>query len=158
MNEFFSNWISWNKRNQLDGIKYPGVYCLAFTNNLDLSGHGFSWLEEIVYVGMSNAVAGIRGRLNQFDSTIQGKRGHGGADRFRYKYDDYNTLVESLYVAIKSFECDVKSIHPYDLLIMGDVAYEEYKCFSEYSKRFNRLPEFNDKGNSPKYSLTKGRQ
>ena len=114
--------------------------------------------EEIKYIGMTNARKGLKSRLNQFDNTIKGKRGHGGADRFRYKHEDYNKLSQNLYVAVQSFKCDVKSNQPSDLIIMGEVAKHEYVCFSEYVKLFKKLPEFNDKENTRKYSLTKGRK
>ena len=42
---------------------------------------------------MTNSIAGIKGRLKQFDNTIIGKGGHGGADRVRYKYQDSNDLL-----------------------------------------------------------------
>lgn len=41
---------------------------------------------------------------------------------------------------------------------MGEVAKHEYVCFSEYVKLFEELPEFNNKKDSLKYSLTKGRK
>jgi hypothetical protein len=105
---------------------------------------------------MSNSRGGLKSRLKQFDNTISGKRGHGGADRVRYKYDNYDELIKRLYITIQPFECDVESNNPKDLRTMGDVVKFEYICYAEYAERFNSLPKFNDK-NSPKYSLTKGR-
>lgn len=66
--------------------------------------------------------------------------------------------MDKLYVSIKYFECDVKSNLPNDLLIMGDVAKHEFECFAEYAQKFKRLPRFNDKANTKKYSLTIGRE
>jgi len=79
----FTNWLRWGDRKDLTGICYPGVYICAITLD-DISGTRFSWLREIVYIGMTNAIAGLRGRLQQFDNTIAGKDGHGGADRARF--------------------------------------------------------------------------
>jgi hypothetical protein len=52
---------------------------LAYTTR-NIAGKHFSWRKEIIYVGMTNAIAGLKGRLKQFDNTILGKIGHGGAD------------------------------------------------------------------------------
>jgi hypothetical protein len=35
---------------------------------------------------------------------------------------------------------------------MGEVAKFEFACLAEYAERFNRLPEFNDKTKSLKFS------
>ncbi len=150
----FSTWINWDNRNSLDGLKFPGVYCLVISD-VDLSGQEFKWIKEITYVGMTNSLGGLKSRLKQFDYTIVGKTGHGGADRFRYKYQSYDDLVNSLYVSVCPFKCDVKSNRPDDLRIMGEVAKFEYDCIATYVEKFGHLPEFNDKRRSPKYSLKK---
>ncbi len=149
----FTQWFKWEDRNSLNGIKYPGVYCIAISET-DLSEQNFKWIYNITYIGMTNSKAGLKGRLKQFDNTIIGKTGHGGADRFRYKYENYSALVDKLYVSVCSFKCDVKSNSPKDLRIMGDVAKFEYECFAKYVENFGCLPEFNNKNASPKYSLT----
>lgn len=153
INKDFTQWIKWENRNSLNGIKYSGIYCIAISET-DLSEQDFEWISKITYVGMTNSKAGLKGRLKQFDNTIIGKSGHGGADRFRYKYENYQELVDKLYVSVCSFECDVKSNEPKDLRIMGEVAKFEYYCFAEYVEKFKKLPEFNDKKKSLKYSLT----
>lgn len=99
---------------------------------------------------MTNAKGGLKSRLAQFDNTIKGRRGHGGAQRFHFKHPDYATLAAKLYVAVRSFECDVASDEPSDLRIMGAVAQYEYECFALFAQRFGRLPEFNDMKLSPK--------
>jgi len=149
----FTQWTKWENRNSLNGIKYSGIYCIAISET-DLSEQDFEWIFNITYVGMTNSKAGLKGRLKQFDNTIIGKSGHGGADRFRYKYENYEDLVNKLYVSVCYFECDVKSNSPKDLRIMGKVAKLEYDCFAEYVEKFGKLPEFNDKKRSLKYSLT----
>ncbi|HLF35517.1 MAG TPA: hypothetical protein VI583_14830 [Cyclobacteriaceae bacterium] len=99
---------------------------------------------------MTNSIGGLESRLRQFDHTIAGKTGHGGAKRFRFKYPDYERLSKMLYVAICPFNCDVQSNKVRDLLIMGKVAGYEYVCFASYVKKYKKLPEFNDKKRSPK--------
>jgi len=155
MDSHFTNWIKWDKRDSLSGILYPGVYCIAITNS-DISEDPFSWLKQIKYIGMTNSKNGLKGRLKQFDYTIRGKKSvHGGADRFRYRHEDYDQLIEKLFVAVRSFPCDVNSNKPPDLRIMGEVAKFEYDCFALYVEKYGKLPEFNDKPNSPKYSRLK---
>jgi hypothetical protein len=159
MHEFkFSPWTLWQERSLLPGLHYPGIYVLAIADETFDSSKPFAWAKQVVYVGMTNSIGGLRARLQQFDNTIVGKTGHGGADRFRYKHQNYQQLVTQLFVAVAAFECDVKSQSSNDLLTMGDVAKFEYECFSEYVHRFGELPEFNNKKSSPKYSLTIGRR
>jgi hypothetical protein len=99
---------------------------------------------------MTNSGGGLKARLKQFDNTIIGKEGHGGGERFRYKYRDYEKLIKKLYVSVFSIDCDIKSNRPDDLLKMGDVAYMEYYCFAKYVELFGQMPQFNDKKNAPK--------
>jgi hypothetical protein len=152
----FSSWRAWPRRDEVLGAAYPGVYVLAYTTR-NIAGKHFSWRKEIIYVGMTNAIAGLKGRLKQFDNTILGKIGHGGADRVRFKFRNYDQLIQNLYVAVVPFKCDTTSNKPKDLRKMGDVAKFEYSCFAHFVERFDELPEFNNKRDSPKYSKTAGR-
>ena len=152
----FTKWSTWERRDELKGIKLPGVYAIRISNK-NINGRKFSWHKEIVYIGMTNGISGLKGRLKAFDNTIKGKCGHGGADRFKYKYQKYNTLVKKLYVAVAPFKADVTSNTPKDLLAMGDVAKFEYQCFAQYVVKYGELPEFNNKKESKKYSFTYGR-
>jgi hypothetical protein len=93
----------------------------------------------------------LRGRLKQFDNTIIGKTGHGGAERFRYDFPSHEKLVPRLYVAVAPFKCKVTSNTPSDLLVMGDVAKAEYECWSQFVTIFKRLPKYNDKKQAPKF-------
>lgn len=145
----FSNWIKWSDRSKLKDLQCPGVYAISY-NKTGINNKSFDWIEEIIYVGMTNSKKDIKNRLRQFDNTIFGKEGHGGAKRVRYKYKDYDKLIKHLYVAVRPFKCDVTSNKEKDLLIMGKVAEYEYICFAEYVKGFGMLPEFNDKKRSPK--------
>ena len=142
----FSNWHSWQTRPR---ICYPGVYALAISSS-DLSNKPFALTKEIVYFGMTNSGGGLQSRLKQFDNTIIGKIGHGGAERFLFKYKNPKELIKNLYVSINFLECDPKSNKPEDLFKMGEVAKFEYTCFAEYAKKFGNIPEFNDKKRSPK--------
>ncbi len=149
----FSKWHSWDDREMFWDISRPGVYVVAHSRQ-NLSGRRFSWRCEIIYVGMTNAIGGLRGRLRQFDNTMRGKLQHGGADRVRYKHRNYRTFRKTAYVALAPFRCDPSTEHPKDLRIMGDVARLEFRCLAHFAERFGALPRFNDKKAAPKYSRT----
>ena len=70
----FSVWTRWKDRNAINGIKFPGIYCIAISET-DLFEKRFEWISKISYIGMTNSKAGLKGRLKQFDNTIIGKRG-----------------------------------------------------------------------------------
>lgn len=144
----FSNWAGWLKRNNHNNLHFPGIYVLAISQDV-LAGKEFSWIKEIKYVGMTNSIKGLKGRLQQFDNTIRGKTGHGGADRFRFDNEPAE-LFSNLYVTVAPFKCDVKSHLSKDLIIMGDIAKAEYECFARYASIFGSLPKYNDKKKSPK--------
>jgi hypothetical protein len=149
MTERFSNWTRWRDRDQLPGIKFPGVYVIVLSDK-DIASTPFTWCKEIIYIGMTNSKGGLKSRLQQFENTINGKEGHGGAVRVRFKHRDYNALVSKLFVSVSHTECDVTSNKPSDLRLMGNVAQQEFECFASFAEMFGRLPEFNDKKNSPK--------
>lgn len=149
MKTLFSTWTKWSKRNELLKLQYPGIYAIALSKK-DISGESFSWRSEIIYIGMTNSKGGLKSRLGQFENTIIGKEGHGGAHRVRFKHPNYSKLVSTLYVSICPFECNVQSNDPIDLRIMGEVAKFEYECFALFVEHFGALPEFNDKKRSPK--------
>ena len=157
MESSFSCWYHWTARGEYPGIAYPGIYVVSISSK-DISGQAFTFRDEIVYVGMTNAVSGLRGRLTQFDNTVARRHcQHGGADRVLYKHQDYAALAESLYVALRHFKCDPTENTPSDLPAMGRVACTEYECMACCIEKFGRLPEFNRKKDSPKFSLTFGR-
>lgn len=153
----FSPWHYWKYRNQYPGIAYPGIYVVSISEE-NIAGYPFSLSNDVVYIGMTNAVAGLRGRLLQFDNTIAKKHcQHGGADRFLYKHQDYVMLVKNLYVALWHVECKPAEETPSDLRAMGKVSNAEYECMARYVEEFGWLPEFNRKKEGKKYSLTYGR-
>ena len=91
MSQPFSTWIRWIERNQLgETLKFPGVYAIALSDK-DLTSTPFEWSEEIIYIGMTNAKGGLKSRLQQFENTIIGKTGHGGAERFAFSKPPENS-------------------------------------------------------------------
>ncbi|MBI5749422.1 MAG: hypothetical protein HZA00_09890 [Nitrospinae bacterium] len=149
MNNGFSNWAKWRGRNGLDDIELPGVYAIALSEQ-DISGTSFEWRREVIYVGMTNSKGGLKSRLQRFENTIKGGKGHGGDSRVRYKHPDHERLIPRLYVSVWPKACNVLSNQPSDLRAMGEVAKLEYECFAHFVEAFHQLPEFNDKKRSPK--------
>lgn len=147
----FSPWERFDNRENFRGFRFPGIYALAISSR-NIAGTPFGYVKEIVYFGMTNSRAGLRGRLNAFNNTLRDKSGpgHGGAERFRYDYEDGEILSRKLYVAICPFECDVTSIDRKDLEAMGEVVRAEYIAFANYAELFGRLPKYNDRHRSPK--------
>jgi hypothetical protein len=72
----FERWYRWSDRNSISELEHSGVYLIAISKR-DIQGQPFAWIPEIVYVGMTNALSGLRGRLKQFDNTILGRRATG---------------------------------------------------------------------------------
>jgi hypothetical protein len=144
-------WVKWCDRNNLSGIKSPGVYVIAISNR-NISKRSFSWRKEIVYIGVTISKGGLQSRLQQFDNTLNWKKGHGGAERFRKIHRHYNKLVSKLFVSVNYTECNVKPNPPTppNLRLMGKVLQQEYECFAVFVEKFKEWPRFNDKKNSPK--------
>ena len=140
----FSCWIRWADRDELENLKYPGVYAIAKSTR-NLAGKPFTFRKEIIYFGMTNFTGGLRARLNRFDDTISRKRiSHGGAERVLFKYPVYEELEPELFVSVSHTKCDVTSKQPKALRLKGKVLQQEYLCFAEFAERFEKMPEFND--------------
>ena len=154
--ENFSNWTKWHSRNNLEGINYPGIYTLAITSN-NIENNPFSIINDIVYFGMTNSINGLRGRLNQFNTTIKTKkRGiHGGAERFLNDDKCYENIISGLYVSVNYIACKVDSYQAEDLYKMGEVAKLEYVCIGAYAEEFNKMPKYNDKRSPKNFSELK---
>lgn len=156
MNMNFTKWQLWTIRNNLGEIlRYSGIYVVRFCSETLPENSPFQWAKEIIYVGMTNSIAGLKSRLAQFDKTMRTPWvTHGGADRVRLKYQDYNRFARSAYVAVCHIGCDVTSNRQDDLKLMGKVAELEYLALAKYVEKFVVLPEFNNKKGKKKYSKT----
>src|SRR5687767_4761793 len=132
----FCKWVRWCERDAIASARCPGVYVIARPRR-DLSGKKFAWIDRIIYIGMTNGISGLDGRLTQFDNTISRKRrAHGGADRVLFKHQNYERLASSLFVAVAPLKCDPKSNLARDLRKMGEVVRFEFSCLAEYAERF----------------------
>lgn len=74
----FTQWAQWKERDQLEGVKCPGIYALSVADGTFDPSALFTWVGQIAYIGMTNSVGGLKARLQQFDNAINGKVGHGG--------------------------------------------------------------------------------
>ncbi|EJG1619291.1 hypothetical protein QX216_13505 [Vibrio parahaemolyticus] len=141
----FSSWSYWTDRGSLENISYPGIYALAITSD-DLTGQKMSF-DNIVYIGMSNSLSGIKGRLNQLNRSINGGRGHSGGNTIRDHLGEYSDWKNDLdlYVSICPIICDVKRRSIEDLKLMGAVSYMEYEAFSLFRSKNPALikPKYN---------------
>ena len=147
----FSAWSKFDLRNEIENTNYPGIYAVAVSRK-NIAGAPFDYRKEIVYFGMTNSKTGLRGRLNAFNNTLRDKSGpgHGGAERFRFDFEDGDSLAKRLYVAVCPFKCDTSSIARKDLETMGAVTRAEYVAFASYAELHGSLPKYNDKKKSPK--------
>lgn len=153
----FSAWYRWIERNQCPNIDCPGVYAVAISD-IDLSGREFSYRQDIAYIGMSNSRRGLRGRLGQFDQTIQRTKClHGGADRMLFSHQMYADLCPKLFVAMWPVQCDGNRESTAALRSMAQVAGGEYEAMASYNEQHGRLPQFNRKKESRKYTRVHGR-
>lgn len=148
----FSVWRKWGNKSRIPGMSLPGVYVVAISK-ASLDGKAFTWLPEVVYIGMTNSILGLDSRLSQFENTIKGPGcHHGGADRVKLKHPKFSALSRKLFVAVATVKCNVATISPKTLKAMGRVAKMEYDCLAAHVELHQCLPEFNDKRRSKKYS------
>lgn len=147
----FSKWTKFDLRQNIENIKFPGIYAITISRE-NIADTDFEYIKDIVYFGMTNSKAGLKGRLESFNNTLRDKNGsgHGGAERFRHDFEDGDALAKRLYVAVCPFICDVTSIARKDLETMGEVVRAEYLAFAQYAEIYGSLPKYNDKKKSPK--------
>ncbi len=142
---YFGKWVAWRDRSSIDGAAFPGVYLLA-TSRRNLGGKRAD-IGDAVYIGMTNSRGGLKGRWGQCSQAVQGRGGHSGGNAMFKNMGHYDTWEENLFVAACPVQCDPVSPNPNDYLLMGAVAYLEYKAFAEFLRKKPRLrkPRFNTK-------------
>ena len=140
---YFGKWVAWHDRNSIDGADCPGVYLLT-TSQRNLCGRKAD-VGDAVYIGMTNSRYGLKGRWNQCHHGIQGLGRHSGGHAMFVSLGHYESWDVDLYVAACPVRCDPREPTPKDYLLMGAVAYLEYKAFAEFLKKRPRLrkPRFN---------------
>lgn len=156
----FSNWAKWESRAaKLSNLHHPGIYALIISE-ANIEDEPFELIKEICYFGMTNSIAGLKGRLNQFNNSLRDLNGggHGGAERFRNDHKEpaeATILSTKLYVAVFPFECIGREATAENLRVFGSVAMTEYEAFAQYAEKFQRLPKYNSKKEFPKYNHKK---
>lgn len=112
----------------------------------DLTG-GKVIFKDVSYIGMTNSQAGLRGRWNQLNRSINGSSGHSGGNTIRKQlgvYDCWDNGLD-LYVCALPVPCDIKRRSVKDLHLMGAICYLEYEAFIRFKRACPTvgLPEFN---------------
>ena len=135
---------------KIENGQYPGVYLIAWTNE-NLSGQKIK-LEDIFYVGMSNARKGLSSRLKQFINGVEKNNGHSAGMRFFKEYSNnvsYSQLGldKIFYIVAYTFQCDVNknSRTPKDLRIMGEICRLGYFLLAHIKEKIGKEPELNKK-------------
>lgn len=131
----FSSWVSWANRNSIPDGNSPGVYLVAVSAE-DLAGKAVEW-SHVSYIGMSNALGGIKGRLRQFDRAIQGNGGHSGGNKAFDVWKHYSAWADQVFVSAMPVPCNPWRRTPEDLQRMGLVTFLEYEAFSAYLQYCN---------------------
>lgn len=145
-----TEWYKWQDRNNILDNKQPAIYYIAHTEK-DISNEQFSYIEDIIYIGMSISYNGLKGRLTQFESAMKGKDGvHGGAERVRFKHKDHKSFFAKTFISARIFKLSETRETANDWRIKGDCVGYEYYSFAEYLDKFKHLPEFNDQNISKK--------
>lgn len=85
---------------------------------------------------------GLRQRLNQFNNVVNGKNGHGGADRFMhdFKLKDLNNI----YYKVFEFPVEHLAVGSEEYyLVHGEVVKYEFVLFANSIKYRKTLPKYN---------------
>lgn len=127
---------------------WPGVYVIAWANE-NILGEKVNW-DDIYYIGMSNAKAGVKGRLKQFWNGITKGTGHSGGNRWfningKYNNTNSNKKFYFAYILIEDCNVDKTERKPPDLRKMGEVAKLEYDLMAKYKEKTEKEPEGNKK-------------
>ena len=136
--------------NEIDGIKNPGVYALAYTEE-DLCGRKVR-PKDIVYIGMSISKAGVKGRLRQFKRAINQGSGHSAGNRVFKKCLKGGSFEskkrrKKFWVATLTLPCNVNKEErsPKGLRVMGKVACLEYYLIAHFRNSLRKEPCLNVK-------------
>lgn len=128
----FAPWYSWERRNEIENLKKPGVYALAkFT--VVPAGNADPLDERIIYFG--ETCRSLKGRLDQFDrSAFHSKPGHSGGRNYRGIYGD---IGQYLYVAVMPVVLKDRTLRS------AFIRFVERKLILDYVVKHNKLPKCN---------------
>jgi hypothetical protein len=149
-NEIQTAWFKWSERNSIQLKKEPAVYFIAYSTK-NINQHPFSYIESIIYIGVTTSKDGLKSRLDQFDKGLRGKNGvHGGAERVRVKHPNPDLFFENVFLSACIFPLSTSRETANDWRIKAACLAKEYNSFADYMDLFGCLPEFNDPKRSPK--------
>ena len=143
---FATRWIDLHDDEALAGgdLRYPGVYLLAYSAKPSFGGSTIK-ANDVFYVGMSNAIGGVRARLKQFKGGIENNGLHSGAKRFYREFGGGKPFAgaksgKRLYFAALTFECvsDKALAKPDDFRLMGHINCLEYYAIAHVAERTAR--------------------
>ena len=131
--------------------RFPGIYVLAYSESVQPNDPISP--EDILYVGMSNARGGLRGRLRQFLAAAgDGKSRHSGGRRLFSNLQGRRPILKSkspekLLFGCVAFECNVdkRTRQASDLRTMGHVACLEYFVLARVKEVCGSEPALNRK-------------
>lgn len=135
----------------MENGQFPGIYIFAYSEK-KLEDREIS-IDDIFYVGMSNAVGGVKSRVNQFNSCIEGNaENHSGGKRFFNVFSNEIPYSEfggdkKLYFQFFTLPCDVRKRYrsASDLRRMGLIAKLEYEMLAFIKENTGNEPELNKK-------------
>jgi hypothetical protein len=145
-----NSWESLNNQNvnNIENGNWPGIYLFAF-NKENLEDILIT-PEKVFYVGMSNAIRGVKSRINQFRFAIENGYRHSAGNRFYEEYCDNEPFSETnlnfgFYFKAKTFQCNVikDTRSPKDLQTMGEICRLEYYLLAHIKECTHREPDLN---------------
>lgn len=138
----FSPWYRWENREEYPLANCAGVYLIAISKK-DLEGVVPSFA-DVVYIGITVAKKGLKGRWGQLDKCVRGLKGYHSGGKTIYKdKGNYEMWAERLYVSGMGIECDVSTPTPQDYHKMGWVAFLEYDGFAKFASEIGGHPKYN---------------
>lgn len=130
----FSQWNTWNRRNEISNSLSPGLYLLAlFANDPPISVNPIA--QEVIYVGQTSAKS-LSHRLGSFHrSATTGKHAHSGGRTYHSLFSI--DMINQLYVS------------QMPVLVLKNPALKAYLLFVErtliwlYVTKWKKLPACN---------------
>lgn len=155
MENKFSSWTHWSKIKNLTGTDCPGIYAIARKPKNIKDGQKFKFSPEILYIGVTTRENGLKRRLYEFENTILGKDGHGGAHHFRKQILDNPARgfknMDDFFVAIYPVPCNFKGSKGDFYRKKAKIVSLEYLAWAHFHDKFGRYPRFNDAAANKEY-------
>ncbi len=142
----FSNWIKWSEAKNKRKVPWkPGLYAVMLSKK-NRDDERFDWQKQICFIGMVNdQKKGIRGHIERMLYSMGGKPGHRAGQEMAQKYQDLTKpdFLDRFHVAYWSFDYDVESMDPEDIMAKGRVVGMKYYSIGKFVSLYQRVPQFN---------------